>query len=1108
MSNGGSPVSLDEPSAGSAAAYTYTAVAKEEDENKCTAELSPWVSYIRLPKLACVPLCCEVSHHHLVVGSDTGHLLVFDRRKYHDMQVTSLQKSPITSLALSTLYAVCASADQVHVYDLDNAFVKWSFDFHRCLSLSVAESFNYRGGTIILGDSFRLGSVKRPLTARTGTPPTFETIHQGEGSIDAIRCSRNGELVAWHNERGIKVYDVMRNEKVTTLTLEGQLVRLCWADSAGVACGENGIMRLYVTCDNTVRLMLIHPRGSRHRGEFVLSVNAPGNQVVCGVCPDSTSAFHFLVLTCDSCSHLHLFPSQAPSVPQEQEVKAPEESAVIEEKFSMWQNSFLVCYDEDAIYVVVQDSIRRIIRRKASVHAQWFADQGRFEEAIEVGLGALESFLPSLLLRIASNLLQSNDTKRALDLIHRCKNAQISAITPQLWEDLTLLFSDYNRLELIALIIPHQVINFMMADLIVRKLLHAPIPDTLLKLVDSWPQEIYSVDAALVLASERMNELPVMINATCHLDSDYRIFHVQFSDDVFPSREVPLESINSIYAHDCAIPGCDEKFSLTIEYTVYIKSSDAPGLESQNKTSGESQVASVSSPRSTSPLLSPVNRDTPKASSKAFIIDTLILHFADKKSRDKWDTGLLAARDYRLYSMDNIEGGGINVDGIGKEEEEEEDNTAELKELCDEKNHQSVLIRNPAREVLTEIVLRLYIFKGDVAHAFQVAVDTHSVTAALNLLEHSKSLFVSQYANEHAFEVLTCLDPRHMARVYMKYYPVVAPVSEVFERLDVKGHKNKNKTSPSSCCADFRADAEGGKTKDDARAEGKSDGSTQIAPAPHASTPPPLSLYLYCKQLLVHEKDKYYRGTALNAKDSLRCLECLRLYGNQDDALLNFLRETHAYNVDDALALLRSPSPIGGGEKLPRNIAAEAHLLGRSGRTEEALELLLSDDSDTCTEKAAEFIRWQNDDKKLWEQFLRYAQKDPKNRIAKVLAQWDMTTPISIAEVIQSIDPGNGIPEGLAKVYRDLSAELALDTSLHVGRNHLAEIEIANLGKDRYKLRHRGSNVGTQGVDSMGGIVVSMKCFKCGHPLRPGETIVAGYHSTNVMHESCAQLET
>eukprot|EP00397_Hematodinium_sp_SG-2012_P016908 GEMP01017264.1.p1 GENE.GEMP01017264.1~~GEMP01017264.1.p1 ORF type:complete len:658 (+),score=140.47 GEMP01017264.1:171-2144(+) len=452
------------------------------DDEEC-----PWVSYISLPKLHTVACCCDVAEHFLAVGTDTGYLLVFDRRRDHELRFSRVHESAVIALSLSTTYAVSASADQVVVYHLQDADKKWTFDFSNCLAVSVPSDYVLRQGTILLGDESGLLSVRRPFTARTGTLPTVVPVHQGEGSVDVIRWAADGKLVAWRNDRGVKVLDIEKNESVTFLALDGQLVRLCWSRESHM---------LIVSCDNFFKVLRIHPPGSRARGEVICTLQAPEKQVVCGVCPDPATDHEFFVLTCGASSHVHLVGPDGTS-----------ESSTVEAAHVMWHQTFMAYHD--GIYVVVADGIHKVVRRDPWTHASWFIKSGRYEEAIDVAIGK-PALIPATLGRCVTRALKetngSSPRERALALIQTVRTKCPQALTAQLWEDIALAFAEEKQLQAIASIIPPEKITCVVADLIFRRLLASMHLQKLLLVVQTWSRDMFSVDAALALALNCLKE--------------------------------------------------------------------------------------------------------------------------------------------------------------------------------------------------------------------------------------------------------------------------------------------------------------------------------------------------------------------------------------------------------------------------------------------------------------------------------------------------------------------------------------------------------------------------------------------------------------------------
>ena len=160
----------------------------------------------------------------------------------------------------------------------------------------------------------------------------------------------------------------------------------------------------------------------------------------------------------------------------------------------------------------------------------------------------------------------------------------------------------------------------------------------------------------------------------------------------------------------------------------------------------------------------------------------------------------------------------------------------------------------------------------------------------------------------------------------------------------------------------------------------------------------------------------------------------VELYADYDPGkLLPFLRQSHSYRLEPALALCRA-----------RGMHAETvFVLTRMGNSSEALSLLLLHVGDVP--QAIAFCQAQ-DDEELWEQLIQHCLGDPK-LVAPLLQ--DIGAHVDPLKVVKRIPKGmviEGLREKLIKIIQDYHLQM----SLKEGCEQILKTDVAGLEK-RYK---------------------------------------------------------
>eukprot|EP00922_Rhytidocystis_sp_ex-Travisia-forbesii_P072632 GHVS01108284.1.p1 GENE.GHVS01108284.1~~GHVS01108284.1.p1 ORF type:complete len:1213 (+),score=222.81 GHVS01108284.1:288-3926(+) len=490
-----------------------------EPEQRDQEEEDPVVEYHRV---VCVCerecRCCAFNANLMCVGTLGGAVVVVSNKtgtpthtfRYHNRQVTDL------SLNIAGTYlASCAEDGKLLVYDLSDGVVLWLSTYSKALFCVAINPFydEDKGSQKLVcvgGEDGELVLNRRGLFYNNNV-----TLHSGEGVVRAVRWQ--GQLIAWANARGVKVFDVVRRRKVTFVPaaptphnmVDGVVHRpsLCWADET----------KLFIGWGDTVKVVVIIIRGDILYGEVAANFSAaPAGSVVCGVCPFGAGG-DMSVLTCqyrgirsDDDAIIHHVISATGEVSY---------SDCVELRGCVGRTvpaDFQLCFSDSSLpsYIVAPYDVIQVRRRGVEDQLVWLIERSRYEDAVHLASTATtpaETVQPrtgssqmaaagppstAVLCSVASSassladrvmmicvklLLQSGQLDRAVALLRSAEHSQAR------WREFVELFDGQGGLSILADALPSPTDGAVdLYDLVLLRLAEAS-PGPLLKLLARWP---------------------------------------------------------------------------------------------------------------------------------------------------------------------------------------------------------------------------------------------------------------------------------------------------------------------------------------------------------------------------------------------------------------------------------------------------------------------------------------------------------------------------------------------------------------------------------------------------------------------------------------------
>lgn len=190
-----------------------------EDEEEEEDEEEPKLKYMRLGSSVVTILksdkaTCLVAHEKfLVMGTQTGRLHVLDVTGNEIMRL-EVHSGPVTDLSMDSTGDFVASCSTDGTVVITNLFDRQTtkYNYHRPVT-AVALPANYKQSTM-----FATGGLTQQFIINTKGwfSNKDNVIHAGEGPIHAIAW--RGDLIAWANNLGVKVYDCATSERITYIS--------------------------------------------------------------------------------------------------------------------------------------------------------------------------------------------------------------------------------------------------------------------------------------------------------------------------------------------------------------------------------------------------------------------------------------------------------------------------------------------------------------------------------------------------------------------------------------------------------------------------------------------------------------------------------------------------------------------------------------------------------------------------------------------------------------------------------------------------------------------------------------------------------------------------
>lgn len=407
------------------------------------------------------------------VGTRLGNVCVWEHG------VTNVRKIPMGNACIHALatdsdgfFVAAATGDgRIVVWPLGNGGEPWVAEHSRLpvLGLALAPNFGAQKDTFALcagGDDGRLILHRRTfLGGQT-------LLHSGEGQINQVRW--RASLIAWGNEKGVKVYNTATSQKVTYVPRPqggGRVTGLLWISDDQLAMSWSSAVKLAVIlpaeganlyaqvrhdlpCPDVIHGLGLAGPGALSTLEVTgrsafLKLQGPSGGLFHAVeVPFSRGAFH---------SHLFL-QTGAPHLPM------------------------LAAGPRDLLMFQIRDLLE---------YAVQLLEEGNFDEAIRLANGGgegIQGLRHIVCLKCLTPDVKDGNFVRACQTLQRFRHLEAPT-----WQESLVLFDRAGALPHLALQLPvppkEQLPNEVYDDAL-RRLVH--YPSALVAVLAYWPNDIFS----------------------------------------------------------------------------------------------------------------------------------------------------------------------------------------------------------------------------------------------------------------------------------------------------------------------------------------------------------------------------------------------------------------------------------------------------------------------------------------------------------------------------------------------------------------------------------------------------------------------------------------
>ncbi|KAI9283703.1 hypothetical protein BC943DRAFT_280643 [Umbelopsis sp. AD052] len=492
----------------------------EEDDEEEEEEEEPKLRYNRIKSSVAETLTKDaasvlrVSMRFVAMGTHWGavHILDFDGNLIKSWQNHSATVNDI-SIDNAEDYVATASDDgKIYVCALYTPEVQ-SFNYRRPVkSVAIDPEFKNKSTHQFVSG----GMAEQLIMNEKGWLGHKDTVlHANEGPIYSIKW--RGNLIAWANDTGVKMYDTTSNLRITYIdrpagSPRGDLYRcrMCWKDDTTLLIGWADMVKIAKVRRSKRDQVQGQPN---HYVEIICMFRT--DNIICGIAPFVDNIVILYYTNEEASSDEEDESDQRPSPASQPEIHILDWSGeeisndvLAVNGYSHYQpNDYgLEFYtNEDMFYILSPKDIVAAYPRDLDDHLQWLLDHRKYEEALHAAQEAMANGTPSEVFLIKDigqqYLLWLMEHQRYEEAAVACE--KILEKDQNTWEQWIFRFAEMGQLKAMASHIPIQApqLSSTVYEMVLAWLLqhdHKSLLDTL----HEWPPILYNVSSVIMAVED------------------------------------------------------------------------------------------------------------------------------------------------------------------------------------------------------------------------------------------------------------------------------------------------------------------------------------------------------------------------------------------------------------------------------------------------------------------------------------------------------------------------------------------------------------------------------------------------------------------------------
>ncbi|KAG0200623.1 Vacuolar protein sorting-associated protein 41 [Mortierella sp. GBA30] len=502
---------------------------EEDDEEEDEEDEEPKLNYQRLGAGIGDMLkkdsasCTTVSDRFLAMGTHWGvvHIMDFDGNENQKFQAHAATVNDL-SVDLDGEYIASASDDgkvvinalfandpnDSHIFNYKRPVKAVALEPHYARSTSRQFVSGGMAGQLILNEKGWLGNRDTVL-------------HSGEGPIYAIKWC--GNLIAWSNDLGVKIYDTTTEQRITFIDRPGSSpradlfkCRLCWRSETELLIGWAALVKIAVVRNR--------PKDQMRAGlpaQYVeITTMFQTDFIVCGIAPfkDMLLLMAYVVDDIDEIAHITDADRSERKLAKRPELRIIDayneeisSDALTLHGFAHYQaNDYMFenLPSQDMFYIGSPKDLVVAKERDLDDHIQWLMERERYEEALghareaQIYGGSKKFSASEIGQKYLGWLLEQEEYDKAAA---QCPS--ILGSDAELWEHWIYAFAEADQVKAIAGYIPFKepTLSDTIYELVLAYFLKHD-HQSLFKTIKSFPPGLYNIQNVIVAVEDRLKQ--------------------------------------------------------------------------------------------------------------------------------------------------------------------------------------------------------------------------------------------------------------------------------------------------------------------------------------------------------------------------------------------------------------------------------------------------------------------------------------------------------------------------------------------------------------------------------------------------------------------------